>query len=606
MGGTLMKELLMKKEHITSVINTYDEKKGWGRSARDEPHIAELRPFVVKITGSDLLPAELVQLADIVRGKNDREADTASSRAFSQLAEPLGGYAALDLLKEHKILQETNIVFLEKYPGLGYGLASFIAQVSKKIPEKLVQALLNALEFREVLGTLPELVTLYKESFLLKNINIADHLPLLTLLNTHQLYTDNLKPLLIRFSESSNFQLMELTRTLNKLAALNPELITLSNVEALLGSPSLPQVDQFMQLVPPVQANLDTILTHFPLRPSAWLPKLLANFRSASWDVTPFLKDIVASEEHLFELATAVATLGGAALDIGDLASVLTILLNHRIFSPSLAKAVRLSLSNQAILLDDLELISRFPDHAENVVLARIHLKTYGLLPEAAFITACIHSQFASGVSQFLIQWHKIYGADKEPHEAVLGNPQRAGESAQVLAFLHGEELASEANVSAVCQADLKDGFLLLFLQSLKKAEQLTQGNIDLLLPRIDSINLLYPAVQCLENGGVLEQINYESLLVDPENAMTLALELGGKVIEPSKADAEKEAASVNEQAFERVDQQPEAIETSLPAKSPTRPYQGIFFSHPFVTPVVTTVDDSNDDSNDDSLFPSQ
>jgi len=577
------------KEAIEAILAQYDNRdKGAFRMLVDESHIRPFREFVGLLKSRPLAPADLVKLAIIVKGKNDRDSDAASSKAFRALATLLGGYEAIDRLASCNILKEKHLEFIIKYAPIAKLLAEHLGQMSEKLTDDLLSAYIDVLEKRAEPNSLSMLL-----SICATEDRLEEFIPLLSTLNQHGLHTDKLIFLLHYISTFTSTEVLAFHETVKILIALNSgminecdiqliaatseihllgkansgpliealfrlssrnlTLITVDNIKRIISSNRVALLGSIANYVPPTQANLDTILAGSTQNPYTSLICLLINFNAASRDVTPFLGEILNistnDTAYFSELNDAMIILRDVQLDATDFSTVINLLLKYRKDSPAIARAVRYSVKEGGLLIDDLVTIGCFPQHADQILNAHRNIMIYGQLPADWFDILHESPEFAIGTSQFLIQWHRLYSLRKEPDAAVLSNRQYAGAIAQVLEYLQNEGLAKDDCVPALCATKLEDDTLFKFLQILKGADLLTSHNIKNLIERIDHLQTLYTASQYLLNGNVLEQTQLISLLIgadnNPATLLDFAIGLGGK--EPEIVNTEPESPAVVE-----------------------------------------------------------
>ncbi|MGQ3892448.1 hypothetical protein [Legionella sp. CNM-4043-24] len=567
-----------------------------------EPHIAELKPFVDALPQGELSPENRVKLAVIVRKKQDRKSDAGSSLTFAPLAMDLGGYEALDMLADNHLLNAGCLNFVQKYPGCGLDIAKFLSTMSKIMSEQLLSELQATFEHCNV--DMPGyLMRFYLDS----RKTVADYIPLLRMMNKNGIFTDDIIQSWPAISVMTTRHLLELEDALEKLARLNPELNLLqaamdlsqnhsySSLLDILSKPLQPTVDKalkalsvwdsklltlnnihlFMQRDMAALKAFSTASLHLPasqtnlyvfmLAPvsvisSSFLPMVLCNFKIIRREVTPFLADILSTSKDYFNLAIALITLKDVPLDDGQFSSVIRLMLNNREQSLALARAVVYSMQEPGSFSADFDLISQFSAHHDQLLMAHKCIQNYGLLTSDAFKICEKNTIFAHGLSQFLVQWHRLYGTEKAPSAAVINKPECAEATAQVLDFLNTEQLTNDTIVNAICDAGPVDGALLSFLRTIKQAGQLNLNNLNSLLPRLWAISTLNEAADCLVRGDViLDQTNYDTLLIEPDNARAMALHLGGKELEPEKPGAEG-ISTFTAQDFELADHLPEKI----------------------------------------------
>lgn len=183
----------MKIVDVKRVLATYDENKGIARTyLKEEPHIRELRTFVLKLEDDDeqvLSPGQLVVLASILNGKNTLNY-SASSDAFKSLAAFFGGFEAVSQLQLCNQLNPQNVAFIEKYPLFSGSFARTVAFfVEQKMDTSTLSLLVSCLEKMRVPENFIDTLKLIQ----LRSMqpNMISYIKSLCLLNNQGLYTDD-------------------------------------------------------------------------------------------------------------------------------------------------------------------------------------------------------------------------------------------------------------------------------------------------------------------------------------------------------------------------------------------------------------------------------
>ena len=210
-------------------------------------------------------------------------------------------------------------------------------------------------------------------------------------------------------------------------------------------------------------------------------------------------------------------------------------LILHTVFvhsneSIELVKAVE-TLNKDGDGLDEafLKLAFETPKYSDQVATALMTLKKEQNYNATTKKYVCSSPKYASGLAQFLVQLSKAECSSPVPRMAMLEHPKSASLASKVIEFLQQYELHDEKNIIAICNAGLTGGALLNLLDVMQKANLLDQTNFDKLLPRLSFIKTLYSGVKCLANSEKLDLFNFDTLISDPINAVSLAENLGGK-----------------------------------------------------------------------------
>lgn len=170
------------------------------------------------------------------------------------------------------------------------------------------------------------------------------------------------------------------------------------------------------------------------------------------------------------------------------------------------------------------------PAFSHKIAEALVILQKAQCYSEATKLYVCLKPQYAPGLAQFWVQFSKVECSNLTPYKAeMLRDPQCALYSAEVIEFLRQNNLHHEKNIIAVCNAKLMSNALVNLLITLKEAKLLNQSNFDLLMPILPFVKTLYSGARCFTNVGKLDQLNFETLVADPINAVALAESFGGK-----------------------------------------------------------------------------
>jgi hypothetical protein len=558
---------------LASYNTSHEEGVGKGffrTSLRTEPHVALLNQFIAKlptvkskvddkeVIGPDgnhnLTPPQLLELATIVQGKNDREGNpgynpekpSASSTLFTKLARKFGGFDALDRLQKTGNLKEIYVSYLVANFTVAAGeegIAAFLVKLTPAEEEKTCLALLKALEFRVDPTSLPALASHYADHFLhmTPRRSFEKHLALLQFLNAHGVRTDNIVLTGI-LNQDDEFHQSLLTY-LQSISKINKALINSNNLAEILQFNAASRVKRFLDLVLPLQENLDNFFAYLRAsqsrQESPWLGILLQSFKDAECDVSPYLKQIFANESKLHNLSIAVATLFESKFP-NDMRrhQLLSKLFEYSDACIVVAKALRKLQPENGDWNDDyLARIFANPEYAEKLadaINSLIHsdLYTSETLP-TALAQACSSPKHAVNLANFIILWDGIYGGSQPTPAAVLNNPENIEITAGVIKYLQENKVSEDASVNlAICEANLADDDFLSLLKIMKKADLLSVSNVKSLVPLLGKIQALYGAFVCLEQGGTVNQDNFEALIGNPDDPMAVAVILQ----EPEKA----------------------------------------------------------------------
>lgn len=521
----------MKRIIIKAVLEEYDTNKGYGRALlKAEPHIKELRSFYEDLKGDDLSPASLLRLAQILIGKNTRTDTSESGKAFEKLVGKLGGYTALDTLNASKQLTKDNVVFLEKHPQEATALAPLIVSISKTTIASEMQRVFS---IAEKLKNPQELIAVFKELELMSHSeNAYFFIHTLSLLNKHDVHSDEVIPLL----KGTEEHIIIISQILETLAAKNPSLLTLPNLINILKMKQHHfDFHTVLKILPLDQKSLDILLRvneTYTLGQHYWLEDIVKNFEKAGWDLQPYLEDILSGRTNGWAVRRVTAELMRLKLKPELLALILPAILTHSHESTELLDAVKILQKEdlkEGLDVAFLKIAIAIPKFSHRLAAALVTLQKAQCYNDATKVYVCLSPEHALGLAQFWIQYTNAGCVDASQRAAMLKRPQCAAYTAEVIEFLQKNNLHKEQNIIAVCKAKLTDKSLLQLLKLMQEAKILEQSSLDILLPQLSFIKTLYSGAQCLAYGGKLDAFNFDSLVSDPINAVTLAENLGGK-----------------------------------------------------------------------------
>ena len=517
----------MKRITIKKALKSYDMNKGHGRIFKDEPHISELRSFLVQLNEKKektLSPSSLQKLAQILIGKKTRTDETASGQTFESLVSKFGGYEVLDTLNAAKQLTEDNIVFLEKHPIDASILAPLIISISKNIFLSELKKMYSALE---KIKNPKELVIVFKELDLLSRTdNAYSYIDTLFILSQYNLNCDEVIPLL-KGTENIIF----INQVLGALVEKNPLLITLPNLVHMIKIKEPYMFFELFKNLPPDQKSLDSLFkANSTMRQSFWAKDIIINFQKAGWDLQSYLDLILGGKTNDYALRSATTKLMGLKLKPEVLTLTLKAIFTHSNESLELVDAVEtLNKEKEGLNEDFLNTAFEFPKFSNKVAVALLTLQEAQSYNTTTKAYVCLKPEYAFGLAQFWIQFAKAECRSTAPREEMLKNPQCAAYVAEVIEFLQTHKLHDEKNIIAVCNAKLTSSALLPLLNLMNEAKILDQPSLDILLPRLSYIKTLYTGAKCLANAEKLNLFNFDSLVSEPINAVALAENLGGK-----------------------------------------------------------------------------
>ncbi len=536
----------MKAATIENKIRLYDIKKGYFRLLMDESHIKELREFCnSKLKGVvTLSPSLLLDLAAILLAKKDREGDSESSQIFRKLVGCFGGYEALDTLKEQEQLSAENVAFLEKNRKQAERLAPLLVSLGKSLPLSKYAIVLKA---AEMMLDRQRLVDVFKdfERFASKPYAVF-YFETLSMLNRYGMHTDEMVPLL-----SEVKQLYSIKQLLEGLYKLNPHLFHRDNVITILRLQNPYYFHKLLELLPATQESLNVLFAvDGVLDQCSQAQEIIKNFKSAGWELQPYLKYILSGDRNGLDLVLATGRLKEMAIPPELLPLILEAIFTRSNESIALVNAV--ALLNKENLEERVLTTAFSTKYPDRVAAAIVELKKENHFNKQTSNVICSHPEYAIELAQAMIQLHHINCTTlSAAYDGIEKSPQSADKAARVIEYLQKNSLVhhsndkpdahtrvakqtSDAIIVAVCKAELTDDSLLKLLEIMKAAGLLDLSNLHKLTPRLAYVKTLTSAAKCLANGDKLDELNFDSIISDPINAIALAENLGGIPSSPS------------------------------------------------------------------------
>ncbi|HHI9457219.1 TPA: hypothetical protein ACP9FK_003422 [Legionella anisa] len=530
----------MKAETVKKQMSRYDRKKGYFRVLMDESHIKAFRKFCTnKLEGIDTLsPSLLLELATILIGKQDRDGDSLSSIIFRKLVGYFGGYEALDSLSNQKQLTAEHVAFLEKNHKHGKALAPLLASIGKKLSFSTMSIVLHAAEMMSEPERLVEMFKYFEKFACAENAFL--YFEALSILNGYGINTDDVVPLLL----SEVTQLLGRKRVLEMLYKINPQLCTRDNVINILKLQNPYSFYKVLELLPDTQDSLNRLFAvDGILDKCSFTDEISKNFKSAGWDLQPYLNYILSADRNGFAIKCATDKLKEMVINPELLPLILETLFVRS--NESIASVNAVAILNQEGLEEDalnLAFATQYPDRVAEAIVA---LKKAKLFNNQTTDVICSHPEHAIGLAQAMIQLSYLNCAVNAAYDGLDQYPQSADKVAKVIEYLkensliHNSnnkqgagngrvQLSTDAVVTAVCKAELTDGSLLKLCEIMKAVNLLDIYNFHKLIPKLKYVKTLASAAQCLANSNQLDQLNFDSIISDPINSIDLAENLGG------------------------------------------------------------------------------
>lgn len=529
----------MKAETIKKQISLYDQNKGYFRTLKDEPHIRALREFCNnKLAGIETLsPSLLLELATILIGKKDRDGDSKSSHIFRKLVGYLGGYEVLDCLNNQKQLSAEYVVFLEKNPKHAKALAPLLASIGKKIPSSIKTIVLHAAEMMSEPEQLVEMFKYFREFAFAEDAVL--YFETLDILNRYGINTDAVVPLI-----SEVKQLFSKKQALEMLYDINSQLFNRDNVINILKLQNPYHFYKLLELLPNTQDNLNRLFAADGiLDKCSHAEEIIKNFKSAGWELQPYLKSILSVDRNGFKIECATDRLKEMTINPELLPLILETIFARSNESMALVKAV--AFLNPENLEEDALNLAFATKHPERVAEAVVALKKAKLFNNQTTAVICSHPEHALGLAQAMIQLSCLNCTVNAAYDGLDQYPQSAEKVAKVIEYLQENSLIHNSNnkpevgkgrvklstdvvVAVVCKAELTDDSLLKLFEIMKAATLLDIYNLHKLIPKLKYVKTLTSAARCLANSNQLDQLNFDSIISDPINSIALAENLGG------------------------------------------------------------------------------
>lgn len=535
----------MKAETIKNEIAFYDQNKGLFRIIKDEPHIKELRDFCnTRLEGIDTLtPALLIELAGILLGKNDRDSDSISSQIFRKLVRYFGGYPTLECLKKEGQLSEENITFLEKYHKQADLLAPLIVSIGKKLAPVYKQRMFYAAEMLSEKEKLLEMFTYFAKFAFNENADL--YFEIIHFLNVHGINTDDVVPLLNNVKQLANIK--------HTLEIVLDRFNSQFNHNILVAIMKLQNPGYFypiLELLPNTPESLNHLIeVDGILDKCIGAEQILKNFKSAGWELAPYLNSILSIDRNGENLRQATDRLKDLPIKSELLPMILESVFTYPDKCVALVKAVAL-LNDENVRKDLLKIVfaSKFPDRAAAAIVA---LRKENCLDKQTRNLVCAQSDYAVELAHAFVLFKQVNYTARAGFDALAQRPQCADKAVRVIDYLQKHSLlellkaksapykgtvkkASDLMITAVCKAGLTDDSLLKLFDTMKEVNLLNPLNLQKLMHQLKYIKTLSSATRCLANGNKLDQRNFENLIQDPANSLALAESLGGTPTSPS------------------------------------------------------------------------
>ncbi|MCE0721771.1 hypothetical protein [Legionella resiliens] len=535
----------MKAETVKKQMSRYDRKKGYFRVLMDESHIKVLREFCTqKLESIDTLsPSLLLELANILLDKKDRDGDSLSSIIFRKLVGYFGGYEALDSLNNQKQLTAEHVAFLEKNHTHAKAIAPLLASIGKKLSSSDMTIVLHAAGMMAKPERLVEMFQ-YFEKFASAGDDLI-FFETLSLLNRHGMNTDDVVPLL-----SKAKQLFSMKQALETLYRINPQLFNNDNVLNIIQLKNPHHFYKLLDRLPDTQDSLNRLFAvDGILDKCAFAEEIISNFKYAGWELQPYLHYILSVDRDRFAIKCATDKLKEMTIKPELLPLILETLFVRSNEGMALVNAV--AILNQESLEEDalnLAFATQYPDRvAEAVVL----LKKAKLFNNQTPDVICSHPEHAIGLAQAMIQLSHLNCTVDAAYDGLDQYPQSADKVAKVIEYLQENSLIHHSNnklgaangriklptdavVAAVCKAELTDDSLLQLCEIMKSTNLLDISNFHKVIPKLKYVKTLTSAARCLANSKQLDQLNFDSIISDPINSIALAEDLGGTPCSPS------------------------------------------------------------------------
>ncbi|MDP1601877.1 MAG: hypothetical protein Q8M03_01260 [Legionella sp.] len=518
----------MRNSKVKKCLDLYDANKGHWRMIVDESHVRELRSFVEQVKGEErsLLPTELLDLAKIILGKEDREGKSESSKTFEKLADYFGGYIALEALEANQILTAEYVAFLAEnfYARI---LSGLLVSLNKKTPPGNIQILIAA---SQKMVDREKILNLFREmEKRSENMSLSGYLRLLNrLIKYHLIFTDDLPFLLLSVHWKKFSPIEDILKTLEES---NPALLTLKNVTRILELKYPHRFNAFLRLLPVTKDTLNYLFGVADTLEGNYLVEyIFRDFKAAGWEITPYLSRILPESTHSGTLAVAIKKLGEVSISSKLLPIILTEIFDRAEISIELVESV--VILSEANLLEKHPVVFGVSTQPKNVARALVMLAKENLYNKDNVEGVCACPLHATGIASLLIQLHKAKCTDLDVYQIMSAHPDYAQNIADVLEVLEKSGLLSEANIVEVCKIRLaKEVFSNLphLLLTLNKANLLSQANLSAIFEKLAYIKTLTSATTCLANGDVLSQYNFDLLLMAPTYAHFIAEEVGGQ-----------------------------------------------------------------------------
>lgn len=539
----------MKISIIKDCLDNYVANAGVVRTyIKNEPHINKLQEFYKKIKGKDrdLTSEEQLRVVIIALGKRNTNG-TQSCITFDELFRHLGSKEAFEYLFERGQLTEANVLYIEKYKHIASSLSQFIVLVSEGIPsaETILAELMANVDLSNIGGKLKDIESLVKAKMLTPSVlmllakseaysGVSD---ILFLLYRHGLYKEEN---IARLSKNI-MSFLNIRKILLTLEEASPELMLQSNVTPILEldlnlyrfSCIIEELHKAKELK---QGNLKTLFSYTEaLKKGSWLKEILSNFSQGGWDIEQNLEAILATGDE-WDIKTATDDLLKLKLNPAHVKLVLDVLFKYPQQRYQIISGIETLL--KAKLLDDnnLTLIFSVPQYANRLAKAMQLLKD--IPSEHAAEVRKIVCATPSYADDLVVAFKELLEVGQFTpllSGLVIQHPKSAEIVANILKRLRQNNLCgkdkikSEDNIKLLYEKNLTNGEFNRLLFDLEQANLLNQTNLDKISEHSAFIKTLSHACTCLANGKKLDQENFDALLDEPIEALSIAKLLGGR-----------------------------------------------------------------------------
>lgn len=490
---------------IQEYIQQYERKMGYGRwVVKSEPHIKELNDFIIQLSaeGKTVFSSnDLLKLVQIILRKKNRDNVQLSSQVFISLANYFGGYDILESLNEVALLNEKTTELL------------------------LNNALTPKLLFSGIIDHQTLIYVLQRVSVPLGFKVTPHHLTILNFLQDQGFPSTALVGPLIRI-DVAHLPLIE--ETISLLKSASEPLFTLANVIKIFKLQQSDQLNTLLnQIKPLTEKKLNCLFNSQPISLTryGYVIELIDDFKEMRWNYDDYLVQLLSDQQLSETFKKAIHTIK----ELNILPTELEYILSTFFLKPEdcnkLAHAIR-TLSEYNLVKNDIEAVFDCSITANTVAMAINALKKSNIYNPDTSAIICSKPGNALTIAQFIAKLQEADYLTPRAIEALAAYPD---------CIKHYLGFATLRLSPSPLLGDSAALDCLLLLLIMEKNKILSQRNLDNVQNALLHLKSLTRAVEGLDKINLMDESNFDCLVIVPENAITFARELGACIAEKGK-----------------------------------------------------------------------